>query len=117
MMTKSTHLLSFLEQDFEYRQLDDILNTIKELEPGEYDVSGVEAILTTSKEKADINDIQSFITRYRKVCFIVLEGYATGAKSLILLSDEPKKIKQGVSFKDTGAVVYKNRLFAYNLGQ
>lgn len=116
-MTKSSQLLSIFEQGFEYRQLDDILNTIKELEPGEYDITGVEAVLTTSKDKAKIDDIQSFITRYHKVCFIYLEDYAPGAKSLILLSDEPKKISEAKSFKDTGAVVYKNRLFAYNLGK
>ena len=115
MKTRASQMLSLLEQDFEYRQLDDLLNTIKQFEPGEYDLSGVESVLTTSKKTADIDRVQEFITRYHRVCYISLEGYSEGAKDLILMSDEPKSIGSAKSVKDSGAVVYKDRLFANNL--
>lgn len=114
-MTKSSQLLSLLEQDFEYRQLDDLLNTIRQFEPGDYDLSGVESVMVTSKGKANLDEIQAFITRYHRVCYILLEGYSDGAKDLILMSDEPKKISNAKPVKDNGAVVYKDRLFANNL--
>lgn len=102
-------------EDFEYRTIDDLLNTIRQFEPGEYDLSGVQAVLTTSMKKANLDEVQGFITKYRKVCFIRLEGYAPGAKDLILLSDEPKTVRTVRSSKAEGAVIYKDRLFAYNL--
>lgn len=114
-MTKSSKLISVLEKDFEYRTLDDLLNTIRQFEPGEYDVSGVESILTTSKKTADIDRIQEFITRYHKVCYISLEGYSEGAKDLILMSDEPRKTNNAKPMMATGAIIFKNLLFANNL--
>jgi len=113
-MTKSSKLISILEKDFEYRTVDDLLNTIKQFDAGEYDLSGIESVLVTSKKKAKLDDVQAFITRYHRVCYIALEGYSAGAKDLILMSDEPKRIANVKSVKDTGAIVYKNRLFANN---
>ena len=115
MKTRASQILSLLEQDFEYRQLDDLLNTIRQFEPGEYDLSGVESVLTTSKKTADVGRVQKFITRYHKVCYIILEGYSDGAKDLILMSDEPKKIRDAKPSMATGAIVFKNLLFANNL--
>jgi hypothetical protein len=115
MINKSSTFISLLEADFEYRQLDDLLNIIRKFDPGEYDTSGVESIMVTSKAKANIDDIQNFITRYHNVCYIILEGYSADAKDLILMSDEPKKIGVAKTVKDNGAFVYKNRLFANNL--
>jgi hypothetical protein len=114
-MNRSRQLLSLLEQEFEYRQLDDLLNTIRQFEPGEYDLSGVESVFTTSAKNASLDEVQAFITRYHRVCFIKLEGYSDGAKSLILMSDEPKKLGNAKAVKDGGAVIYKDRLFANNL--
>jgi hypothetical protein len=114
-VNKSSQLISLIEQDFEYRTLDDLLNTIKKFDPGEYNLSGVESVMVTSKGKADLDEVQAFITRYHRVCYISLEGYSDGAKDLILMSDEPKSIGNAKSVKDSGAVVYKDRLFANNL--
>jgi hypothetical protein len=114
-MNKATKFISIAEAEFEYRQLDDLLNTIRQFEPGEYDLSGVEAVFTTSVKKANISEIQGFITKYHRVCYIMLNGYSESAKSLILLSDEPKKIGPENTAQNTGAIICKNRLFAYNL--
>ncbi len=114
-MTKAITLISLVEQDFEYRTLDDLLNTIKRLEPGEYNLSGVESVMVSSKRRVSLDSVQAFITRYNKVCYISLEGYSSGAKDLILMSDEPKRVGKTQTMKDSGAVVSKNRLFAYNL--
>ena len=114
-MTKSSSLISLLENDFEYRTLDDLLNTVRQLEPGNYDLSGVEAVFTTSAKHASLDAVQEFITKYHKVCYVMIEGYSDEAKNLVLMSDEPKKVGMAKSIKDTGVIVYRDRLFANNL--
>lgn len=114
-MDRASQLISLIEQDFEYRTLDDLLNTVKQYEPGVYDLSGVESVFTTSVKKANIDDVQGFITRYHRVCYIMLEGYSDGAKDLILMSDEPKKVEDAKPVMAAGAIIYKSRLFANHL--
>ena len=114
-MNRSKRLLSVIESDFEYRQLGDLLNVIQKLSQGEYDLSNVEAILTASSADVDLDEVQKFITQYSKVCYIKLEGYSKTAKDLILLSDEPRKVKEPKTMKDTGALTHGTKLFAYDL--
>lgn len=114
-MSRSSLLLSLVEADFEYRQLNDLLNTVKKLEAGEYDLSSVETIFTASSNKVDLDSIQKFITQYRGVCYLKLEGYSDNAKDLILLSNEPRKVGESKLMKDLGVITCKNSLFAYNL--
>ena len=114
-MTKCSSFLSFLEKDFEYRTLDGLLNTIRQLEPGNYDLSGVEAVFTTSTKHVSLDNVQDFITKYHKVCYVMIEGYSDEAKNLVLMSDEPNKVGMAKSIKNTGVIVYRDRLFANNL--
>lgn len=103
-----------LEAAFEFSTLEDILNTIRKLEPGEYDISNL-VTFTASSNKVSVNEVQAFIKRHEKVCYIKLEGYSEIARDLILLSNVPKKIVGNKPLKDSGVIVFSGRLIAQNL--
>lgn len=110
--------MSILEADkepFKYQRIEDILNILDKVDAGEYDLSNVSNVLTTSSKTSNFEEINNFIARNNKVCYILITGYSNKAKDLILLSDEPVKVKSAQSLKDTGVILHKNWLVANDL--